>query len=207
MQSCLLAEVGIHLSYLKSKVLHTASFSQSSCCMSNKVRGFIVSFKSRGSNKNVFSVIKDNLVYSKGTNSVSANWPCETMLLMLLQASCYMQTSIIITVENRHRPFRIMYEEQQFKYHLPNLINSKYYSKEVCLNLFCRAHRSSAAASCFYPQSPPHYCFLAFGLRSSVVPVKSWHLLSLGTLLPWQQGGVSDLLALFHLLTTIIQAL
>lgn len=124
MQSCLLAEVGIHLSYLKSKVLHRASFSQSSWCMSNKVRGFIVSFKSSGSNKNIFSVIKDNLVYKKGTNSVSVSWPCETMLLMLLQASCYMQTSFTITVENWHRPSRIIYEEQQPKYHLPNMINS-----------------------------------------------------------------------------------
>lgn len=166
--------------------------------MSNKVRGFIVSFKSRGSNKNTFSVIKDNLVYSKGTNNVSANWPCESMLLMLLQASCYMQTSITITVENWHRPFRIMYEEQQLKYHLPNVINSKYYSKEVCLNLFFRVHSFSAAASCFYHQSPSHYCFLAFGLRSSVVSVKSWHLLSLGTLLPWQWAGLSDLLAFFR---------
>lgn len=77
--------------------------------MGNEVRGSIVSSKSTGSNKKIFSAIKDNLVYSKGMNSVSANWPSETTLLMLLQVSCNMQTSIIITVENWHRPFRIMY--------------------------------------------------------------------------------------------------
>jgi len=77
--------------------------------MGNEVRGSIVSSKSTESNKKIFSAIKDNLVYRKSMNSVSANWPCETSLLMLLQVSCNMQNSIIITVENWHKPFRIKY--------------------------------------------------------------------------------------------------
>ena len=196
----------MHLSYCKGKVLLRPSFSQSSCGMGNEVRGSIVSSKSTESNKKIFSAIKDNLVYRKSMNSVSANWPCETSLLMLLQVSCNMQNSIIITVENWHKPFRIKYWEQQVKYHLPNMINSKYYSKEVSLNLLCGAHRGSCQSLLSSVPFPLSLCGLLAKIKCSI----SWSLdaSSLWGLYPalaagWAQRPPSS----FPSVTTIIPAL
>lgn len=73
--------------------------------MGGKVSGSI-STKSAGNNKKIFSAIKDNLVYCKSKKSVSANWPCENSLLMLLEVSRNMQNSVIRTVENWVQTFQ-----------------------------------------------------------------------------------------------------
>lgn len=73
--------------------------------MGGKVSGSI-STKSAGNNKKIFSAIKDNLVYCKSEKSVSANWPCENSLLMLLEVSRNMQNSVIRTVENWVQTFQ-----------------------------------------------------------------------------------------------------
>lgn len=150
------------------QVLLGPSFSESTSCMGNKVRGSIVSSKSAGSNKKIFSAIKDNLVYSKGMNSVSANRPWETTLL--IQVSCNMQNSIIITAENWAWTFQdyVLRRADQ----IPSTQLNKFWVLfQRGLLWISLAECTGAATSHFYPQSLSYYHFLAFWLKSSVVSV------------------------------------